>query len=290
MSSSGPPPRRAPVRPILVALYVWGLRRRRPAGVRYSSLRSSLPRGAPGSRALRRHLPVRAPVRSRSRRWRSRPAVRSRSSACPPNETTIVLAIDVSGSMCSTDIAPTRIQAAEAAAAAFVEEQGLRPRSGSSPSAASPRSSRRRRTDQAALLDSLGRPDHGPPDGDRQRDPRRDRRNRRDRLERSRRARPTRPSPPRSRRSRRATTHRRSSWSSPTGPATRDRTRSTRPRKPPIAGSASTRSVMAPPRAGSSPRSAPPSSSATSQTAGGGFGGGGFGGGGGGGQAAGSVA
>ena len=42
----------------------------------------------------------------------------------PTNQTTIVLAIDVSGSMCSTDIPPTRIQAAEAAAIQFIEGQG----------------------------------------------------------------------------------------------------------------------------------------------------------------------
>src|SRR5450759_3153452 len=42
--------------PALVALYAWSLRRRRPAGVRYSSL--ALIRDAqPGSSRLRRHLP-----------------------------------------------------------------------------------------------------------------------------------------------------------------------------------------------------------------------------------------
>src|ERR1035437_10399498 len=43
--------------PILVAIYVWQLRRGRPSGVRYSSL--ALIRDAePGSARLRRHLPV----------------------------------------------------------------------------------------------------------------------------------------------------------------------------------------------------------------------------------------
>jgi len=41
----------------------------------------------------------------------------------PTNEATIVLAIDVSGSMCSTDVAPSRIQAAETAAANFIQGQ-----------------------------------------------------------------------------------------------------------------------------------------------------------------------
>src|SRR5664280_802994 len=45
------------VLPLLVAIYVWRLRRGRPSGVRYSSL--ALIRDAePGSARLRRHLPV----------------------------------------------------------------------------------------------------------------------------------------------------------------------------------------------------------------------------------------
>ncbi len=44
--------------------------------------------------------------------------------AVPTNQTTIMLAMDVSGSMCSTDIPPSRLQAAEAAAIKFIESQG----------------------------------------------------------------------------------------------------------------------------------------------------------------------
>jgi Ca-activated chloride channel family protein len=44
----------------------------------------------------------------------------------PTNQTTIILTIDVSGSMCSTDIDPTRLEAAEAAAIAFVTSQQAR--------------------------------------------------------------------------------------------------------------------------------------------------------------------
>ena len=107
--------------PLLVALYAWSLRRRRPVGVRYSSL--SLVRAArPGSGRIRRHLPfallacaLAALVIGLGRPY----AVAS----VPTNQTTIMLTIDVSGSMCSDDVAPFRLQAAEAAASAFIEAQ-----------------------------------------------------------------------------------------------------------------------------------------------------------------------
>ena len=50
----------------------------------------------------------------------ARPAV---TVAVPSNQTTIILTMDVSGSMCSADIAPNRLVAAEAAAASFIERQ-----------------------------------------------------------------------------------------------------------------------------------------------------------------------
>ena len=110
------------VLPILVGIYVWSLRRRRPMGARYSSL--SLVRDAsPGSSRLRRHLPfvlftlaVGALVVALGR-----PVAIV---TVPTNQTTIILTIDVSRSMCSADIPPSRLLAAEAAAAAFVQRQG----------------------------------------------------------------------------------------------------------------------------------------------------------------------
>ena len=108
--------------PALVGLYALTQRRRRPHGARYSSL--SLVRAAmPGSSRVRRHLPfalfaagVTALVVALGR-----PAVVL---SVPANETTIILSIDVSGSMCSSDIAPTRLEAAEDAAVKFVTSQG----------------------------------------------------------------------------------------------------------------------------------------------------------------------
>ena len=108
--------------PLLVVLYVVGQRRRRPASVRYSSLtliRAALPR----SSFLRRHLPFAlfALALAGLGLALARPVVIA---SVPTNQTTIVLAIDVSGSMCSTDIPPSRIEAAEAAAIQFIEGQG----------------------------------------------------------------------------------------------------------------------------------------------------------------------
>jgi Ca-activated chloride channel family protein len=108
--------------PLLVALYAWSLRRRRPAGVRYSSL--ALIRDAqPGSSRLRRHLPFAlfALALTSLVVGLGRPAIVL---SVPANQTTIILAIDVSGSMCSTDIPPSRLEAAEAAAAKFIKSQG----------------------------------------------------------------------------------------------------------------------------------------------------------------------
>src|SRR5687767_8619776 len=91
--------------PLMVAAYVWMLSRKRVA-VRYSSLalvRDALPPHA----GLRRHVPfglmmacfaslifaIGRPVNVVS---------------VPANQTTVILALDVSGSMCQTDIQPSR--------------------------------------------------------------------------------------------------------------------------------------------------------------------------------------
>jgi len=108
--------------PALLAVYVWRLRRRRPTAARYSSLllvREALP----GSSRIRRHVPfvlLLAAIASLVVAM-SRPAAIV---PVPANQVTIVLALDVSGSMCSTDVDPSRLVAAEQAASSFVESQG----------------------------------------------------------------------------------------------------------------------------------------------------------------------
>ena len=108
--------------PVLVVLYIWALRRPRPSGVRYSSV-SLLREAVPGSSRIRRHLPfvlflgaVGSLVVALAR-----PVTVV---SVPAGQTTIILTIDVSGSMCSTDINPTRLQAAEDAAISFIQRQG----------------------------------------------------------------------------------------------------------------------------------------------------------------------
>ncbi|HEU4671887.1 MAG TPA: VWA domain-containing protein [Candidatus Limnocylindrales bacterium] len=107
--------------PLLVGVYAWRLRRRRPAAIRYSSLllvRDAVPR----SSRLRRHLPFALFVAAVASLVLAlaRPAAIV---AVPTSQATIVLALDVSGSMCSSDIPPTRLAAAEDAAASFVQNQ-----------------------------------------------------------------------------------------------------------------------------------------------------------------------
>ena len=113
-----------PVLPILVGIYVWMLRRRKPVGARYSSL-SLVREAVPRTSRIRRHLPFALFILSLA----SLVVALARPAAIisvPAGQTTIILAMDVSGSMCSTDIEPTRLEAAEAAAASFIQSQGSR--------------------------------------------------------------------------------------------------------------------------------------------------------------------
>ena len=107
--------------PILIAVYIWILRRRRRFTVRFSSLslvRAALPRYS----RWRRHLPFALFLAALASLIFAlvRPVTVV---AVPTNQTTIILAIDVSRSMCSTDISPNRLKAAEAAAISFIESQ-----------------------------------------------------------------------------------------------------------------------------------------------------------------------
>jgi Ca-activated chloride channel family protein len=107
--------------PLLIAVYVWVLRRRRRLTVRYSSLslvRDVLPRAMP----WRRYVPFVLFLLALA----SLSVAASRPVAVvsmPANQTTIILAVDVSWSMCSTDIPPSRLAAAQAVILDFIKRQ-----------------------------------------------------------------------------------------------------------------------------------------------------------------------
>jgi Ca-activated chloride channel family protein len=107
--------------PVLVGGYVLLLRRRKRAALPYASL--SLVKAAlgPGQR-IRRHVP---PALFLAAMIAALLAI-ARPSALvtlPSEQRTIILAIDVSLSMRATDVQPNRLEAAKAAAKAFVAQQ-----------------------------------------------------------------------------------------------------------------------------------------------------------------------
>ena len=106
--------------PALVALYVYLLRRRKRFAVRYSSL--TLMREAMSSASWRRHVPplfillaLAALIVAIARP--------SATMTLPSQHETVILAMDVSGSMRASDVEPNRLVAAQAAAKAFIADQ-----------------------------------------------------------------------------------------------------------------------------------------------------------------------
>ena len=107
--------------PLIVVIYILLLRRRRRFAIRYSSL--SLVREAMAHQSwLRRHLPFVLFLFALAGLILAlaRPVA---TIAVPSNRATIILAMDVSRSMCSTDIEPNRLISAKEAALAFVQRQ-----------------------------------------------------------------------------------------------------------------------------------------------------------------------
>jgi Ca-activated chloride channel family protein len=107
--------------PALVAAYLWLLRRKKKLAVRYASL--SMVKEAMGAgQRYRRHIPAALFLAGLTVVIvaLARPAALV---TLPSAHGTIILAMDVSGSMRATDVEPNRLEAAQAAARAFVEEQ-----------------------------------------------------------------------------------------------------------------------------------------------------------------------
>jgi len=106
--------------PVLILLYLWLLRRKKKMAIRYASL--SIVREAMGpAQHFKRHLPplifLLAMVAMLIGSARPLAVV-----TLPSNQQTIVLAIDVSGSMRAADVQPSRLEAAQAAAKSFIAD------------------------------------------------------------------------------------------------------------------------------------------------------------------------
>ena len=107
--------------PLLILLFVWRQRRRRRFAVRYSSL--SLVRAAlPPQSRVRRYLPMALFFLALASLVVSlaRPVTVTR---VPAGRATVMLVLDVSGSMRQNDIFPSRLAAAEQAALGFIDKQ-----------------------------------------------------------------------------------------------------------------------------------------------------------------------
>ena len=107
--------------PLIVAVYIWILRRKRRFAVRYSSI-SLIREALPKRSGLRRHLPFvlfLVGLASLTTAM-ARPVAEIE---VPLSRTTIILALDVSRSMCATDVSPNRLSVAQDAALNFIEDQ-----------------------------------------------------------------------------------------------------------------------------------------------------------------------
>ena len=105
--------------PLLVVLYVWLLKRKKKMAVRYASL--SIVKEAMGGQSWKRHIPpalfLLAMAAMLVAAGRPQAVV-----TLPSNQQTIILAMDVSGSMRATDVQPNRLVAAQNAAKSFIAD------------------------------------------------------------------------------------------------------------------------------------------------------------------------
>lgn len=106
--------------PLLVLLYVWLMRRKKKLALRYASL--SIVREAMGAgQSVRRHIPPLLFLLAMAALLIA--AARPMAVVLlPTNQQTIILAMDVSGSMRATDVLPNRLVAAQEAAKGFIKD------------------------------------------------------------------------------------------------------------------------------------------------------------------------
>ncbi|HET7085123.1 MAG TPA: VWA domain-containing protein [Rhizomicrobium sp.] len=106
--------------PLMIAGYIFLLRRRRKAAFRYSNL--ALVKAAAQGSTWRRHVPPALMLAAFTFLLlaMARPTAEV---SLPSRVATVMLVMDVSGSMRASDVNPTRIAAAQAAAKAYIKDQ-----------------------------------------------------------------------------------------------------------------------------------------------------------------------
>jgi Ca-activated chloride channel family protein len=106
---------------VVLAAYLWWLRRGRRSTTTFSSL-GLLREAASGQKPWRRHVPVVLICAALVVLGvgAARPTVVT---TVPSNDATVILALDVSGSMCNTDVTPNRLAAAQTAVRNFLSAQ-----------------------------------------------------------------------------------------------------------------------------------------------------------------------
>lgn len=107
--------------PVILGIYIWILRRKRRYAVHYSSL-SIIREAIPRRSRWRRHVPFLFFLLGVSCLIiaAARPVIEIE---VPTSRTTIILALDISRSMCANDISPNRLTVAQDAATRFIENQ-----------------------------------------------------------------------------------------------------------------------------------------------------------------------
>lgn len=106
--------------PIAIGFYLWAQRRRSKYAVRFTNL-ALLANLAPRRPSWRRHLPPVLYLAAIAALLvgLARPTMVV---AVPREDATVILAMDVSGSMRATDVSPTRLDAAKASALSFINQ------------------------------------------------------------------------------------------------------------------------------------------------------------------------
>ena len=107
--------------PVAIGFYLWAQRRRSKYAVRFTNL-DLLANLTPQPTGVA-PPPAAGPLPRRDRRAADRPGPPDDGRRQVPREdATVILAMDVSGSMRATDVSPTRLDAAKASALSFIDQ------------------------------------------------------------------------------------------------------------------------------------------------------------------------